>query len=399
MGSENFESSQVMHTANRVVIHYGELALKCGNRKWFERELIKNLRLSLREFSISNVENLQGRIVIEFADAYPVDSLKDKLSKVFGVAVFYPAAIAGVTISDIEQTVISCLSGRQIVTFAVRAKRIDKKLPYRSKEVNETVGGKILEIYNSAKVNLSDPKLTVGIEILPDRSYIHVDKFRGADGLPTGTGGRVACLISGGIDSPVAAWRMMRRGCEVDFIHFHSAPFTDKASIEKVEEIVKILSRWQCGRGRLMMVPLGNIQRKIVTVTSEEYRVILYRRFMVRLAEILAKELKAEALVTGEALGQVASQTLSNIATVSSVATMPILRPLIGFDKQEIVDQAIKIGTYDISIEPHQDCCQFLEPRHPITKSTIEELQKVEEALDISALIKEGLTAVERKDI
>ena len=185
--------------------------------------------------------------------------------------------------------------------------------------VNEKVGA-LIKDKMGAKVDLENPETTIWIDILSNCAYVCLDKFKGAGGLPVGTSGRVGGLISGGIDSPVAAWRMMRRGCEIDFIHFHSAPFTDSASIEKVEEIVEKLSRWQCGRARLVKVPLGNIQKKLVTVSHEKYRVILYRRFMVRIAEAIARELKLEALVTGEALGQVASQTLSNMATVAGAS-------------------------------------------------------------------------------
>ncbi len=246
---------------------------------------------------------------------------------------------------------------------------------------------------------MNSPDLTIWIDIMKDASYIYMERFKGAGGLPAGTAGKVGVLISGGIDSPVAAWRMMKRGCAPVFIHFHSAPFTDRASIEKVEEIVERLAEWQTGVVKLGLVPLGDIQKKIVTQAHEKYRVILYRRFMVRIAEAIAKEMGCEALVTGEALGQVASQTLSNMATVNSVATIPILRPLVGTDKQEIVDQARELGTYELSIEPHQDCCQFLEPRHPATNTTCEELLKVEAGLNIEELVKEGLTDVEWKDI
>ncbi len=384
---------------SHLMIHYGELSLKCGNRKWFEEKLIKGLRASLRGYNIASVEKLQGRVDVTLVGLYDMEALKYKVSRVFGVAAYAVAVCAGVSLESIEKTVLAGLAGRQIDTYAVRARRVDKKLPYSSFDANIAIGAAIAKKFPGAKVNLDDPQTTVHIDILKDRSYTYIDKFVGAGGLPTGTAGRVACMISGGIDSPVAAWRMMRRGCVVDFIHFHSAPFTDAASIEKVEEIVEKLNEWQCGAGKIVKVPLGNIQRKIVTATHEKYRVILYRRFMMRLAERIAEGLHAEALVTGEALGQVASQTLSNMNTVASAIKMAPLRPLVGMDKQEIVDLAIKIGTYDVSIIPHQDCCQFLEPRHPVTHTTIEELMKVEESLNIEELVKEGLTQIERNDI
>lgn len=377
-----------------IVIHLGELTLKGKNRKWFEDILVNNIRANLSQISPLSIQRQFGRIMLEFAGAYDRKTLFGKLSKVFGIANFAPAIFTDTSLANIEKTVLLAIEGRQFRSFAVRARRIEKRLPYTSQEVNEKIGLQVCRLTGS-QVNLDDPELTLWIDILSEGAYIYVDKIKGALGLPTGTSGKVACLISGGIDSPVAAWRLMRRGCIVDFIHFHSAPFTNAASQEKVSEIVDILNEWQCGRGRLLMVPFGDIQRKIVTSVPEKYRVILYRRFMMRVAEAIAKELKCEALVTGEALGQVASQTLSNMATVSAVVGIPILRPLVGLDKQEIVDLSKEIGTYQLSIEPHQDCCQFLEPRHPVTHSTHEELLKVEENLDIEALVKEGLTGVE----
>ncbi|MBI2342195.1 MAG: tRNA 4-thiouridine(8) synthase ThiI [Deltaproteobacteria bacterium] len=382
-----------------MVVNVGELALKLKNRGWFEDRLINNIRANVQGFNVASIERLYGRIVLRFGEPHPVESLKNKLCRIFGVASIAPAVVAGTALANIEGTVISCLEGRPVQTFAIRAKRIEKTLPYRSQEVNEKIGRAVLSKFKDAKVDLDNPKLTIGIDILSDACYIYLDKFKGAGGLPTGTGGKVLSLISGGIDSPVASWRMMRRGCLVSFIHFHSMPFTDSASIEKVNEICKILSEWQGSKARLIMIPFGNIQKKIVTAANEKYRIILYRRFMMRIAEALAHKLEAEALITGEALGQVASQTLSNIATVGSSVSIPILRPLIGMDKQEIVDLAKIVGTYELSIEPHQDCCQFLEPRHPVTYTTLHELAEAEASLDIEGLVKEGLTGAEWKDI
>lgn len=385
-------------STNCLLVYFGELILKGGNRSWFFEKLLNNIRVNLRGLSVSRIENLSGRIIIDLKEAYPIEALAERLSRVFGVSGFAPAFKAGGGVSDVESMALSCLSKREIGSFCVRAKRVDKRLPFSSQDVNIKVGAAICEKFG-AKVNLKDPDTTVWADILKDRSYIYVDKFQGAGGLPVGTSGRVLSLISGGIDSPVASWRMMRRGCVVDFLHFHSAPFTDEASIEKVKEIVEKLMGFETGFGRFAMIPLGNIQKKIVTKTLEQYRVILYRRFMIRIACEVAKKIKAESLVTGESLGQVASQTLSNMATVESVSTLPVLRPLVGMDKQEIVDTAVRIGTYDLSILPHKDCCQFLEPRHPVTHSTSAELEEVEKELNIEELVKEGLTGTEFVDI
>lgn len=383
----------------KIIIHYGELLLKSGNRRWFEDKLVNNVRAKLGNLNLGRIEKLGGRIIIDVDGEYPSKALSDKLSKVFGLAVFTEAYLTRPNLADIGKTVLSCLSRRSFKTFAVRCKRLDKKLPFRSLHINEEIGGVVLDNVEGAKVNLSFPEQTIWIDLFTDVGYVYFDKVLGAGGLPTGVSGKVGCLISGGIDSPVAAWRMMKRGCEVVLIHFHSAPFTDKASIEKVEELTEILAGWYPGKIKLALVPLGAIQKKIVTQTEEKYRVILYRRFMVRMAEAIARNEGCEALVTGEALGQVASQTLSNIGTVDSVTTMPIFRPLIGFDKQEVIDQAKFIGTYDLSIQPHQDCCQFFEPRHPVTRTTNEELTQIEKVLNIDELVKEGLTGMEWKFI
>lgn len=386
-----------MDDTNIILIHYGELALKGKNRDQFEDKLINNIQASLSGTRISSVDKLFGRIRIVFADRYTLKTLSDKILKVFGVASFAPAVCTATPLANIEQTAIGLIEHRQFASFAVRARRVEKKLPYTSQEVNERIGARVKG--QGARVDLDNPELTIWIEILSKEAYIYIDKFKGPGGLPVGTSGEVLALISGGIDSPVAAWRMMRRGCKINFIHFHSAPFTDSASQEKVKELVEKLSKWQCNKARFVMVPFGEIQKKIVTSTPERYRVILYRRFMMRIAKIIARGLYAEALVTGESLGQVASQTLSNMTAVEVAAGLPILRPLVGMDKQEIIDTAKKIDTYDLSIIPHQDCCQFFEPRHPATRSTPEELAAVEKGLNIDELIKEGLTGAEWKDI
>lgn len=388
-----------MKQENFLIIKCGELILKAGNRKMFEDRLMENIRSSLRGLPISGIKRDFGRVTIEFADMGLAQSLKDRISRVFGIAGFAVAVCARSNPADIESAVVRELDERQISKFAVRAKRTDKTLPFSSQEINEKIGTAILKRFAGSQVDLSNPEVIINIDIHSDGAFIYTDKQKGAGGLPVGCSGSVMALISGGIDSPVAAWRMMRRGCHTSFVHFHSAPFTDAASQEKVKEIVHALSAWHGSPVRLVMVPLGAVQRKVVTSAPEKYRVILYRRFMLRIAEVLAKEVKAEALVTGEALGQVASQTLSNMTTTESAATIPIMRPLIGMDKQEIVDTARQIGTFELSIQPHQDCCQFLEPRHPATYTTPDELNDVEKGMDIEALVKEGLTGAEWMDI
>src|SRR5258706_1358721 len=233
-------------------------------------------------------------------------------------------------------------------------------------------------------------EFTVTVEILPRDGFLGFNKLPGAGGSPVGASGRVASLISGGFDSPVASYRMMQRGCRLVFVHFHSAPYQDKPSQEKVRDLVALLTRHQF-KSRLYMVPFGEIQRQIVAAVARPLRVVLYRRMMLRIGEAIARKEKAKALVTGESLGQVASQTLDNMAVIQQAAQLPILRPLVGMDKQEIVDQARRIGTFDISAVPDQDCCQLFVPKHPATKARYDEVEADEAKLDLQALLRYGL--------
>lgn len=301
------------------------------------------------------------------------------------------------TIEAISEAAKNIVSNRTFESFAVRTRRAEKSFPMSSQKINEEVGALVQRI-SGARVDLEGPETTVFIEITKRDAFVSADIVKGIGGLPVGISGKVAVLISGGIDSPVAAWRAMKRGCLPVYVHFHSAPFTSSQSKEKVVELVEYLMKGQ-PRTRLIMVPFGGIQQKIVVNVPMPYRIILYRRFMVRIAERIARKERAQALVTGEALSQVASQTLSNIATIEAVSTMPILRPLIGMDKQEIVDEAKRIGTYDTAIIPHDDCCSFLMPRNPVTKTTAEEVDEVEKALDIEGLVQMGLEELEIHDM
>ncbi len=388
---------QDLHRFSSFVIHYGEIALKKGNRDYFEDCLMRNIRLAIDRKDVCEVRRLQGRIHVEFANPAIGQPMMDRLKRVFGVASISAAVRSEPAISPIREAVQNIVAGRTFESFAVRTRRAEKSFPMSSQKVNEEIGA-LVQKMTGAKVDLENPKLTVAVEITKKHAFIFLDHVKGPGGLPVGISGRVACLISGGIDSPVAAWRVMKRGCLPVFIHFHSAPFTSAASQEKVEEMISLLMEGQ-PRTRLVTVPFGPIQQKIVVGVPMAYRIIIYRRFMVRIAEKIAREQRAQALVTGEALSQVASQTLSNLTTIESVSTMPILRPLIGMDKQEIVDEAKKIGTYDIAIIPHDDCCSFLMPRNPVTRTTNSEVEKVEQNLDIEALVQMGLDGKEIRDM
>jgi thiamine biosynthesis protein ThiI len=267
----------------------------------------------------------------------------------------------------------------------VSARRADKRLPVTSPQVEREVGGRI-KLATGWRVDLEQPALTIHIEMLPEYAFYFFGKEPGAGGLPTGTGGRVACLLSGGIDSPVAAYRLMRRGCSVLLIHFHSYPILSRASQEKVREIAALLAKYQL-RARLVLVPFAELQQQVLLAVQPELRVVVYRRLMMRIAEKLARRWHARALVTGEVLGQVASQTLENLTTIAAVTTMEVLRPLVGMDKDEITGAAKRLGTYATSIIPDQDCCQLFTPRHPATRVTRDQIERAEQSLAIDALV------------
>jgi thiamine biosynthesis protein ThiI len=395
--TENSNIAQDIHRFSSFIIHYGEIALKKGNRRFFENRLISNIRIATNRFGRCEIRQLPGRINLEFKKPADCNELMKRLSQVFGVANAGPALKSGLSIAEMEDAAKKIITNRTFKSFAVRARRGEKKFPLSSQKVNEEIGAKI-QFLTGAKVDLENPDLTIGIEILGREAFVMAGMFSGPGGLPVGISGKVLCLISGGIDSPVAAWRMMKRGCLPFFVHFHSAPFTSAASQEKVVAMTAKLMDAQ-PHTKLFLVPFGAVQQKIIVSVPSAYRIIFYRRFMMRIAQRLANEIKAQALVTGDALSQVASQTLSNLKTIEAAVDIPVLRPLIGMDKQEIVDEAKRIGSYDIAIEPHDDCCSFLMPRNPVTKTNLQEVNKIEEKLDVEELINLGLGKLKQIDI
>jgi thiamine biosynthesis protein ThiI len=280
------------------------------------------------------------------------------------------------------------IEGRRFASFRISARRAFKTYPLTSVELNRELGAFVVQ-RTGARVDLREPELTIHVEVLPAETFVYADRVPGPGGLPVGTGGTVAALLSGGIDSPVASWRMMKRGCRVVFIHFHSVPYLPATSQAKARALVERLTEWQY-HSQLFLVPLGEIQREVVLSVPPPARVVVYRRMMVRIAETLARQTGALALVTGESLGQVASQTLTNIARIDEVAEAPILRPLIGMDKIEITAEAQRLGTFEISIEPDADCCTLFVPRHPATRVGSEEIRAAESRLDIPRLVAMG---------
>lgn len=371
------------------LLHYGEIALKNKNRGMFENILKRRVRQKCQGIAPCGVRTLPGRLLLEFAVPADVGEVSSLLKKVFGLANFIPCGMAGGSLEEVKKYLDRELPAKKFSSFAVRARRADKNFPVSSQFVNEEIG-RFVQEKTGSRVDLEEPETTIHIEMLSDAIFCGFEKIAGPGGLPVGSAGRVACLLSGGIDSPVAAWRMMKRGCEVLFLHFHSAPFASDLSEEKALDLAEILSGYQ-EEGKLLLVPFGEIQRQIVARAPEEYRVLLYRRMMIRIAEALARRKDCQGLVTGESLSQVASQTLSNLAAIERVAGLPVFRPLIGMDKVEIVDEARRIGTFEISTRPHEDCCSFMVPKHPRTRSTAEELDRIERNLEIDAWTAKGV--------
>ena len=379
-----------------VVVHYKELALKGKNRPWFIQLLVRNLRVALTGLHVAAIRSIMGRIEIELGDLTPWDEARARLRRVFGIANFSAANRGPHEFAPLAASILADLGDRQAVSFRVSATRADKRLPFTSPDVERQVGGLIKEA-KGWRVDLDRPALTIHIEMLPDAAFYFFGKEPGAGGMPTGTGGRVACLLSGGIDSPVAAYRMMRRGCSVLLIHFHSYPILSRASQEKVREIAALLTKHQL-RSRLVLVPFGELQQQVVLAVPPELRVVIYRRLMLRIAERLARKAHARALVTGEVIGQVASQTLENMTAIAQATDLEILRPLVGMDKDEISSEAARIGTYPISIIPDQDCCTLFTPKHPATRVRLSDVEAAEQALPTGDMIAAALAAAAVED-
>jgi thiamine biosynthesis protein ThiI len=370
---------------NSIVVHYQEIALKGKNRPWFIGRLVRNLRNAVSDLDVKAVRSLMGRIEIVLGPGSTREAVGERVRRTFGIANFSYAGRTALDVDALTAAILTDLGDRTCSSFRVSAKRADKRFPLTSPQVEREVGGRIQEA-RGWKVDLSKPELVVHVELLSDEAFYCFGKERGAGGLPTGTAGRVACLLSGGIDSPVAAHRMMKRGCAVTFVHFHSYPILSRASQEKARELVTLLTQWQ-QRSRLFLVAFGEIQQQVLLTVPGPMRVIVYRRLMMRIAERIGLARGAQALVTGDVVGQVASQTLENIAVVEHVVSLPVFRPLIGMDKDEITAEAIRLGSYPISIIPDQDCCTLFTPRNPQTKSRLANIEAAERALPIDELV------------
>ncbi len=379
-----------------IVVHYQEIALKGKNRPWFLGRLVRNLKRALSDLDVVDIRSLMGRIEIQLGAGTSREEAGSRVGRTFGIANYSYARRTALDLDVIARAILEDLRDRACRSFRVSVRRADKRFPMTSPQVEREIGGRIKQA-RGWSVDLDDAELTVHVELLTTEAFYFFGKERGAGGLPTGTAGRVTCLLSGGIDSPVAAHRMMKRGCAVSFVHFHSYPILSRASMEKARELVRLLTMWQ-QRSRLYMVAFGDIQQQVVLAIPGPMRVIVYRRLMLRIAEKIALARGAKALITGDVVGQVASQTLENLQVIGNVATLPVFRPLIGMDKQEIMNEARALGSYPISIIPDQDCCTLFTPRNPLTRGRLANVEAAERALPIDELVEKAAASAVVED-
>ncbi|WNC13222.1 tRNA uracil 4-sulfurtransferase ThiI [Brevibacillus brevis] len=374
-----------------ILIRYGELALKGKNRDTFEETLVRSVKSVLRSFYKVKVRRNYGRMYVELhgEDAHEV---MERLKRVFGISSFSPTIQVDPDIETIKQRSLELIRqmNPQPRTFRVVTRRADKRYPIPSMEVNRMVGTHILRALPQIKVDVHEPEAIVNIEIRTEGTYISCETVPGPGGLPVGVSGKVLLLLSGGIDSPVAGWMMLKRGVTLEAIHFHSYPYTSERSLEKVRDLAQKLARWG-GTVRLHVVPFTEIQTAIREKCPEDYLITIMRRFMMRISERVAANTKALALATGESLGQVASQTLESMDTINKVISIPMLRPLIGMDKTEITEISRRIDTYELSILPYEDCCTVFTPKNPVTRPKPYLAEKFEGALDVEALVDDAV--------
>lgn len=386
-----------------VLVRYGEISLKGGNRSQFESALVRNIHSAVKPISTIEVERRQGRFVV--VPKRRVEEVARRLQDVFGIKSVSP--VWGTpselkAIVDLARRVLhdalAALPKDRIITLRVETKRADKTFPMSSNEVDRYVADQVLVGLQGVRVKLDDPELSLGIDLRQERTYVFVQRLPGPGGLPVGTLGRALCLLSGGIDSPVAAWLGMKRGLAISYVTFHSYPYIGDAAKRKVIDLVRALSRYQ-PTSRLYVVPFADIQTAVRDQAPESYRTVLYRRMMQRIASRIAMKYELSALLTGDCLGQVASQTLENMACIGAAAEIPLLRPLLTYDKDETIALARRIGTFDISNEQEPDCCTLFMPAHPVIRGKLEICAGVESEMDVEGLVERALASVEIHDL
>ena len=384
-----------------ILVKLGEIILKGLNRRSFEQKLMANMRRKIAPYGNFSVYCLQSTVYVEAKDEEAdVGAAFEALKKVFGIITLTRAATC-----EKDKDAITALAKEYLkedlekaASFKVESKRSDKSFPLTSIELSQYVGGELSEAFPDIKVEMHDPELTVFIEVRDKAAYVHSSPVKGAGGMPVGSNGKAVSLLSGGIDSPVSTYMIAKRGVKVIPVHFFSFPYTSEAAKEKVLELAHILEDY-CGKLTVEIVPFTRIQEEIRDKCPEEYFTLIMRRFMMRIAERIANNYGAKAIVTGENLGQVASQTMEAMASTQSVISMPVLQPLIGMDKEEIIALARKLGTFDTSVLPYEDCCTVFTPRHPRTHPNIEDVEKAESALDVEALVEEALAGIEKAEL
>ncbi len=382
-----------MNNHEMLLLKLGEVVLKGQNRRSFEDRLVTNVRRRLKKCGSFQVYVRQSTIYAEpVNESCDMEAAYRAARQVFGVVSVARAVPCEKTVPAIVETARTYLADAfaQAGSFKVESKRADKNYPMNSIQVSQAVGGDLAELFPGVAVDVHSPELTVYVEIREKYAYVHAPAVPGAGGLPVGMGGHAVSLLSGGLDSPVSSWMMARRGVELEMVHFVSPPYTSQQAQDKVLELAQLLTAW-CGRMLVHIVPFTEIQEEIRRKCPEEYFTLIMRRFMMRLAEAVARRAGARALITGESLGQVASQTMMALTATDDVAGMPVLRPLIGMDKVEIIRMAREIGTYETSILPYEDCCTVFTPRHPATRPDLEEVRRAEAALDVEGLVARAL--------
>ncbi len=387
---------------NIFIVRCGEVALKGMNKPYFERMLAERIKKLLRKFDGVSVKRQEGLIFVKADVSNDKREVIKEISKVFGVASISPAVECESTMEAIGaaavEYMLKAIEERNIKTFKVEAKRADKNFPVKSPDISRQIGAAVLKGCKVLKVAVHRPDCLLFVDVRHDKSYIYRDKIPGFGGLPLGTNGKGLSLLSGGIDSPVATWMMAKRGMMIEAVHFHSFPYTSQRAQEKVEELAEIIAIY-CGKFRLHVVNLLPVQEQIVKNCPEEEMTILVRRFMMRIAQHIAKNNGCGVLITGENLGQVASQTAESLIVTDASVSMPVMRPLIAMDKVDIMNKAQEIGTYETSIQPYEDCCTVFLPKHPVTKPKLDRIEHSESRLDCDALIAAAVEAEEIIDI
>lgn len=387
-----------MNEQNILIVRCGEVALKGMNKPYFERMLVDRIKNNVKSFPGVDVRRKEGLIFVRSEKALDIKAITKQISKVFGVASISQAVEAPSEIEAIGQEAVKymmhLIEERGVQTFKVEAKRADKNFPVKSPEIGRMIGAKVLIGCKVLKVDVHNPDVLLHVDVRQDRTYIYDGKVQGFGGLPLGTNGKGMVLLSGGIDSPVAAWMMAKRGMLIEAVHFHSYPYTSPRAQEKVEDLARIVASY-CGRFKMHAVNLLPIQEQIVTNCPEEETTILVRRFMMRIAEKIAKDTGCMMLITGENLGQVASQTAEALVVTDATVAMPVMRPLIAMDKTDIMDKAQEIGTFETSIQPYEDCCTVFLPKHPTTKPRLERILESESKLDVEGLVEAAVKSQE----